>query len=318
MSLRRQLLDVSETHQLNHAERRELFSQAGLLSAPASWSSRLAGAYLVGAMFMAALALVCWMAANWAGWSRPARVGVLEACLLGSAVLAWRLASTRLPMQVLLFFAIGVLFAGLGQVYQTGRDPWQLFALWALLGLPLTLAARSNALWIPWVAVVFIAVQLQHTDGGWDRPPPLEQVLPPLMLAGVLLQALRPAWNRWHGDSAWPLRWSALLFLVESAWRLGFQGHAWLLVGMLAVLLMQEWKRGERADLVYFAVLLLAGCIVVDLSIYRGIAEVLGRGGLGSLMFASGLVTLLTLGILTASAAALRALAGMRKQGGLQ
>ena len=43
----------------------------------------------------------------------------------------------RAPLALLVFLITGGLFASIGQTYQTGADPWQLFALWAALGLPL-------------------------------------------------------------------------------------------------------------------------------------------------------------------------------------
>ena len=41
------------------------------------------------------------------------------------------------PMGLLAMLGMGALFAYFGQTYQTGADPWQLFALWAALSLPL-------------------------------------------------------------------------------------------------------------------------------------------------------------------------------------
>ena len=63
----------------------------------------------------------------------------------------------RVPGALAALLATGALFAYFGQTYQTGADPWQLFALWALLTLPLALAARSDALWLPWCLVAMAA-----------------------------------------------------------------------------------------------------------------------------------------------------------------
>jgi len=46
--------------------------------------------------------------------------------------------------------SIGGLFAYFRQTYQTGADAWQLFALWAALGLPLCLGVGSVVPWAPW------------------------------------------------------------------------------------------------------------------------------------------------------------------------
>ncbi|WP_290437262.1 DUF2157 domain-containing protein [Aeromonas caviae] len=42
---------------------------------------------------------------------------------------------------------LGALLALVGQTYQTGADPWQLFATWALMLLPLAALGRSPLLW---------------------------------------------------------------------------------------------------------------------------------------------------------------------------
>ena len=52
----------------------------------------------------------------------------------------------------------GALFALIGQSYQTGADPWQLFAIWAVLITPWACIARSSALWILWLMLCNISL----------------------------------------------------------------------------------------------------------------------------------------------------------------
>lgn len=52
------------------------------------------------------------------------------------------------------------MFAFFGQTYQTGTDPWQLFALWAALTLTLCLGVRHSVLWMAWVMVALTAAEL--------------------------------------------------------------------------------------------------------------------------------------------------------------
>lgn len=59
--------------------------------------------------------------------------------------------------------AIGALFALIGQTYPAGADNWQLFALWAALGLPLAICARADCVWSAWAVVALAGVVL------WDR-----------------------------------------------------------------------------------------------------------------------------------------------------
>src|SRR5690606_38724138 len=69
-------------------------------------------------------------------------------------LLAWRQLSVRKPTAVrdfspfalltaLAAVAVGGLLALVGQIYQTGADPWQLFLLWAVLLLPWLLVVRT-------------------------------------------------------------------------------------------------------------------------------------------------------------------------------
>jgi uncharacterized membrane protein len=55
---------------------------------------------------------------------------------------------------------LGALLAFIGQTYQTGADPWQLFAIWAVLALAWLLAARSDGLWVLWVIIASTGITL--------------------------------------------------------------------------------------------------------------------------------------------------------------
>jgi len=55
---------------------------------------------------------------------------------------------------------IGALLALIGQVYQTGADLWELFALWALLVIPFALLSRGVETWLLWLGVANTALVL--------------------------------------------------------------------------------------------------------------------------------------------------------------
>ncbi|MDO4627169.1 MAG: DUF2157 domain-containing protein [Pasteurellaceae bacterium] len=55
---------------------------------------------------------------------------------------------------------IGALLALIGQIYQSGADVWQLFALWALLQLPLLLMAPNFAIVILWCVTLNLVLSL--------------------------------------------------------------------------------------------------------------------------------------------------------------
>ena len=94
--------------------------------------------------------LVFFVAFNWQELGRLSRLALLELPLLAMLVLLWRKPMTDTPRQALLLAValnIGALLALVGQTYQTGADPWQLFATWALLLLPLAALGMSPLLW---------------------------------------------------------------------------------------------------------------------------------------------------------------------------
>ncbi|WP_157747637.1 DUF2157 domain-containing protein [Cohaesibacter sp. ES.047] len=111
--------------------------------------------------------IVFFFAFNWASIPDLAKLGMIEAGLIAAALGAWFITLKRLSGQLLLLVAstlVGVFLATFGQIYQSGADPWQLFALWALLITPWTLLSRFSALWLIWWALINIALML-----WWDE-----------------------------------------------------------------------------------------------------------------------------------------------------
>lgn len=94
--------------------------------------------------------LVFFVAFNWQALGRLSRLALLELPLLAMLLVLWRRPLADSPRQALLLAValnIGALLALVGQTYQTGADPWQLFATWALLLVPLAALGQSPLLW---------------------------------------------------------------------------------------------------------------------------------------------------------------------------
>ncbi len=166
---------------------------------------------------LSGMGVILWVAANWADWGRPARFGVLQAFVALSLVGAWALAAARVPLALLGFLGIGGLLAYFGQTYQTGADPWQLFALWAALGLPLCVATRHDTLWTPWALVVTTAVSLWLHARAGHRWSVEANSLPGHLLAWAALGAvglgLSPVLSRLTGAGLWAHRTALTLAL---------------------------------------------------------------------------------------------------------
>jgi hypothetical protein len=113
------------------------------------------GHLLAGAVFF--------FAYNWADLPDLAKFATVEAGIAAAALAAlWRGADRPEGAAALVAATVltGVLFAVIGQVYQTGADPWQFFALWAALALPWALASGNAAHWLVWLVVLHVAAVL--------------------------------------------------------------------------------------------------------------------------------------------------------------
>jgi uncharacterized membrane protein len=149
MDLRLALYELAAQHRLDAAAARQLQQVAGLHDEPAMLATWLPRGVAVLAAALGGLGVIFWLAANWDTLGRFGRFALLQGVFVVMCAGALLKPAARTPLLLLALLAVGGLFAYFGQTYQTGADPWQLFALWAALTLPLCLAARSDVLWRP-------------------------------------------------------------------------------------------------------------------------------------------------------------------------
>ncbi|WP_332876530.1 DUF2157 domain-containing protein [Massilia sp. S19_KUP03_FR1] len=166
MNTRLALLDYCARHQVDSSTTQGLWRLAGFDIPPPSLTTHIRlGLAAVSALLLGA-GLVCWIAANWSNLGRPLQFGMLEAMVLLPCIGAALWSRLRTGMALFAFIAIGALFAYFGQTYQTGADPWQLFALWSALGLPLVIVVRAEILRVAWVGVAMTAIGLWSNGGN--------------------------------------------------------------------------------------------------------------------------------------------------------
>jgi uncharacterized membrane protein len=130
---------------------------AGLRPGTVAWTVFLErllaamGALLVGA------AVVYFIAHNWDVLGRFGKFVLLDIGIVGAVAVAWWRGANSLSGRASLWLAtviLGGLLALIGQTYQTGADPYELFLVWALLALPWTLASN----WAPgWMLLLVLA-----------------------------------------------------------------------------------------------------------------------------------------------------------------
>ncbi|MEY8878943.1 MAG: DUF2157 domain-containing protein [Leptothrix sp. (in: b-proteobacteria)] len=219
MDLRLALHELALRHQLDEPARRRLTQLAGLDRPPAAlahWLPRGVAALAAG---LTGFGLLLWIAANWVLLGRVGQFALLQsAVLLAGLAAAFGAAAWQRPAGLLTLLGTGGLLAYFGQTYQTGADPWQLFALWAVLMLPLCLALRSDLLWTPWALLVMTALTLWlHARLGhrWvSRPADLPLHLLGWGLALLLVALLGPGLRARLGSGPWSMRLAATLAVM--------------------------------------------------------------------------------------------------------
>ena len=183
----------------------------------ARWGMRALLALGVG-QFLAGV--VFFFAYNWNDLSDIAKFAVIEVALAIAVGGALLVGLDRVFGQMLLIAAsvlTGVLLAVIGQVYQTGADVFELFAVWAVLILPWTIISRHPVHWLLWLVVAEVALVLY-----------CEQVLVPIErdaqraglgaggrdhCRGARRPGTGPCIAAWRG---WPAHWTRLVLLFAA------------------------------------------------------------------------------------------------------
>lgn len=218
MDLRLALYELAAQHKLDAAGAQRLAHIAGLHREPTRLGYWLPRGVAVLAAALGGFGIILWIAANWETLGRYGRFALLQGVFVALCVGAFAKPRARVPLGLLALLTIGGLFAYFGQTYQTGADPWQLFAVWALLALPLCVSVRSDVLWAPWALIVSTGISLwvyAHTSHHWRVEP---QDLPIYAVAWVLSLALTlglsPAFARWSGSGPWAMRTAVTLTTI--------------------------------------------------------------------------------------------------------
>lgn len=162
-SSRNQILQWAKQGHLKEASLPKALDLTEAEPSPSDWRQFIDKLTLwFGAIFMAA-GVVFFFAYNWEEMGRYAKFGLVELGIVAVVALCWKLGLDRLSGQAALFAAtilIGALLALVGQTYQTGADPWQLFAVWAIMILPWIVIGRFGALLLFWIGLINLSIFL--------------------------------------------------------------------------------------------------------------------------------------------------------------
>lgn len=109
------------------------------------------------------LGVIFFIAANWSGLGSWSKFMLVDLGIVGGALAAHRLGLDRDAGRWALTVSaglVGAFLALMGQVYQSGADPYTLFAGWAALITPWAVAGAFGPLWAMWLIVVNVAANL--------------------------------------------------------------------------------------------------------------------------------------------------------------
>jgi hypothetical protein len=210
------------------AKARELHRSAAF---PWRWLDRILLGTSVAMLLAGAIFLVAF---NWQAIPKFGKLGIVQVILVVClGVAGWRGLDSRVGNAAVIAGSVfvGIFLAVYGQIYQTGADPWELFAGWAGLIVGFAALARSQTLWMVWALLVNVAMILyweQVLVYAPDRPADLWLVTALGTFNGAVLVAREVAWSGarpgWLQSpwSRWLLVATSLTYLTAGTWLLAF------------------------------------------------------------------------------------------------
>lgn len=227
MKTRLAIYDFAVRYQLDPAGMGRLQQLAGLAGAPPALAQRLPLWIAAMAALLLGLGIVSGVAANWQLMPRTVQFTVLQLAVLlpCAGCVAWP--ALRLAMGIAAVLATGALLAYLGQTYQTGSDPWQLFALWSVLIFPLCAYVRHDILWSALILLLLVALKLwldaqpSHEEGARVRAAAIAW-----SIVGLLCLAFGHRWSALAGSGPYRRLAAAAGMFMLSAQSVSFRGYA--------------------------------------------------------------------------------------------
>lgn len=163
---RNEILQWAKQGHLNPADLPGIFAANGITPQRQDWRALFDRITLwLGTIFLAA-GVIFFVAWNWNDMGRFAKFALLQCLILVSLLPLWRFGIERVEAKAALVLSsllIGSLFALIGQTYQTGADPYELFVAWALAIFPLVLVARFAPLWLVWLILLNLGLHQYFT-----------------------------------------------------------------------------------------------------------------------------------------------------------
>lgn len=173
-------------------------SVADSLQQPVDWQRHIGQVLLWLGTLCFAVGVIFFFAFNWQALSKFGKFALLQSLIvISSFAYAWLRWQTRLSNPTsfgankanaalsAVAVLLGALLALVGQTYQTGADPWQLFAIWAVFIIPLAYLSGFQWLWVMFVGLLNLALLLyfQLSSRDWWG---IDQSLSPFLFFAVI------------------------------------------------------------------------------------------------------------------------------------
>ena len=220
------------------------------------WAIRALFALAIGHILSG---IIFFFAFNWNDLSGMMKFAIVGGGIFAS-LLGWGIAKLDSPagqaLGITATILTGVMFAVLGQVYQTPAMIHTPFVFWAALTLPFALASRNLAHWTVWIVIFTVAVTTYANSGlrlaGYDVGANLLNILVSGGFVATLMGldkiiALHMRWAR--------AEWFRVLLVLgaigfaffgftESFWDRGSQGLLWIIsLGIIGALIAYLYYR---------------------------------------------------------------------------
>jgi len=162
-SKRNQIISFIENKNIKKENIKEVLEQTTVTPTAKEWYLFIDQIVLWFGALSLAFALMFFMAYNWSEFGHMGKFALVEGLMVLTVGLCLYLGLEKLSAKVMLMVSailLGILLALVGQTYQTGADPWQLFFSWSVLMLPWVFVGRFSALWILWIFLINLSLFL--------------------------------------------------------------------------------------------------------------------------------------------------------------
>jgi uncharacterized membrane protein len=162
-SKRNQIISFIENKNIKKENIKEVLEQTTVTPPTKEWYLFIDQVVLWFGALSLAFALMFFMAYNWSEFGHMGKFALVEGLMVLTVGLYAYLGVEKLSAKVMIMVSailLGILLALVGQTYQTGADPWQLFFYWAVLMLPWVIVGRFSALWMLWIFLINLSLFL--------------------------------------------------------------------------------------------------------------------------------------------------------------